>query len=433
MICTDIGEDLVALALGQLPADAAARVEAHLAACAPCLAEMTATRSLVGLARAVPMAAPSAGAEERLLAAVRADRHHDVAHDVPPPVAKPRRVSRALSMFLPLAAAASVLVAMVLTARERPVQVIDGEGFLYSCGDEALPGRALGRSLAEFRFRDGDEIASGSAALCVRLTLAAGTATSSATEPAAGSVELTLAPGARVVRRAPYDVELVAGSIDVAAGPLATPFVVHAPPGYAAVRGTRFSATTSEQRLVVSVREGSVEIGVKGAANTVLSAGQEGLVDADRLLTRPRDGRRAGQGFLTPIARLRPIPAPNASGQERLRASLDVGEGGPVSILPFDDSEPRFLLRLKGDDGREREVKLQRAMLVAAPPVSGGRTWRLTQDHGYELVIEPGALGVVPGRYEARLRYMSYRARSDGAEWLGVAESDPVSIEVPAK
>ena len=51
----------------------------------------------------------------------------------------------------------------------------------------------------------------------------------------------------------------------------------------------------------------------------------------------------------------------------------------------------------------------------------------------YEVEIDASTLGLAPGRYEAGLRYIAYRARSDGAEWLGVAESDTVPFEVPPK
>ena len=39
-------------------------------------------------------------------------------------------------------------------------------------------------------------------------------------------------------------------------------------------------------------------------------------------------------------------------------------------------------------------------------------------------------LDLEPGTWEARLRYMSYRAQSAGAMWLGVVESPPIRFEV---
>lgn len=438
MNCADLGPDLVALALGQLPAAEAAPVEAHVASCAPCRAELEANRRLLAAARDVAGAGPSASAEERLLAAFRAER--DAAPgggDVAPPPA-PRRATRVLSFVLPLAAAAAVLVAVVVTSRDRPAFVVDGEGILHADLDGASGARGV-VVRGEFAFAEGAAIEAGRTPFTVRLSLAAARPAVPAGDREPGRVDLNVLPAARIRRTGANQIDLLGGAVEVSAGPLAEPFTVRAANGdlTAVVRGTRFVATTADGRLVVVVREGKVELGRRGGPSEMLGAGEQGLVDAERLLRRPADARATGDTLLTPRARLRsevaPEPHPGQPPSAGLHAWLEVGDGGPVSILPFDDSEPRFLLRLKGDDGRVREVKLQRSMLLATPPGAGTRVWRLEPGRSYDLSIDRSALGLAPGRYEASLRYMSYRGAEGGAEWLGVAESDPVPIEVPAK
>jgi ferric-dicitrate binding protein FerR (iron transport regulator) len=420
MTCAELGEDLVALALGQLAPAEATQAGTHLAGCAACRAELAAARRVFDRARAAPLPEPSAGAEERLLAAFRADRA------APAPPTPARRPSRILLMFVPLAAAAAVLVAILATDGVRPARVVDGEGLLHPAASaQSAPGEVIRGS---FAFEAGDEIEAGRTPFTARLSLAPGAAPAGALP--AGSLELRLAPGARIARLPSGDVRLVAGTVDVAAGPLAAPFSVHAPPGRATIRGTRFTAATAEGRLVVVVAEGSVELSREAGPTEELGAGEEGLVDAERLLRRAADGRRGGDGFLTPRVTL----AAGAGGRPQVLAvSMRPGACGAVTILPFDDSEPRFLLRLTGDDGQVRDVKIQRGMLAGEPPGDGARTWRLTEASPYEIAIDASTLGLAPGRYEAGLRYIAYRARSDGAEWLGVAESDSVPFEVPPK
>jgi ferric-dicitrate binding protein FerR (iron transport regulator) len=437
MTCEQLGPDVVALALGALDADQAARIEAHLKTCAPCRAERDAATSLVAASRAAPAASPSPESLDRLLVAFRAERGVAAppapAHaEVPPPTAMPRRRSRVLTIALPLAAAACVVVAVLLRAPDDRAQVFAGKGHFVASGSPPDAGLVLGGGSGEFAFAAGDEISSGTGPLSVRIELDPGARAAAASATAPGRVEITLQPGARVVRRGTSDLDLVAGTIEVAAGSLAKPLTILAGRAYAAVKGTRFVVSTTEKRLVVTVTEGTVVLGRDGAASETLTAGEEGLVDSERLLERRTDGRRPGEGFLTPRATLA-AETSGAPEKPSLRVKLEAGDGGAVSILPFEDSEPRFLLRLKGDDGREREVKLQRAMLAASPPAVAGRTWRLDASAAYELTVEPAALGVAPGRYEAIVRYMSYRARSDGAEWLGVVESAPVSFEVPVR
>lgn len=420
MTCAELGPDLVALALGQISPAEATEAEAHLAQCAPCRSELADFRRVLTGAQALPQPEPSAGAEERLLAAFRAER------DAPAPEPAARRPSKAVWMLFPLAAAAAVLVAILATDGREPAHVIDGEGFLHPAATaQTGPGEVIRSS---FAFEAGDEIEAGRTPFAARLSLPPGAAVAGALPP--GSLELRLAPGARVARLASGDMRLVAGTVDVAAGPLANPFSVHAPPGVATIHGTRFTAATAEGRLVIVVADGAVELSREGGPSETFRAGEEGLVDAERLLRRKADGRRGGDGFLTPRISL----SAGAAGRRAvLSASIRPGACGAVTILPFDDSEPRFLLRLTGDDGQVRDVKIQRGMLAAEPPGAGARTWRVTDATPYEVAIDTSTLGLAPGRYEAGLRYIAYRARSDGAEWLGVAESDTVPFEVPPK
>ena len=420
MICAERGEDFVALALGQLDPAEAAETEAHLASCAACRAEFAATRRVLSGARAVAAPEPAADAEQRLLAAIRAER------GTPAPSAAGRPRARMIALLVPLAAAAAMLVAILSSDGAEPARVVDGEGLLHSAeAAPADPGKAI---RGDFTFAAGDEIEAGRVPFTARLDLAPGAAREGGPPP--GRLELRLAPGARVARLPSGGVRLVAGAVEVSAGPLAEPFGVHAAPGRATIRGTRFTAATAEGRFVVVVSEGSVELARDGGPAETLGPGEEGLVDAERLLRRAADGRRGGDGFLTPRVTLTAAPRGRPPA---FRASMRPGTCGAVTILPFDDSEPRFLLRLTGDDGQVRDVKIVRGMLAADPPGAGARTWRLTEATPYEIEIDASTLGLAPGRYEAGLRYIAYRARSDGAEWLGVAESDTVPFEVPPK
>lgn len=448
MTCAELAEDLVALALGALAPEDAARVESHAASCAACRRELAATRRVLDAGRSAPQPVLRVDGEARLLAAVRAEQgvRADQAAPVrpayePPPetadlpqpaVAKRRRAARILTMFVPLAAAAAVLVALLTSGFDPTARVLDGEGF-FETGDAApLVPTMIERG--EFAFGRGGEIIARASPFKVGLTLPAGEGPSAAGRPAPGRVELTLRPGARVRRAAAEEVELVAGSVDVAAGPLAGPFTVLGGRGSksAVVRGTRFVATTADERMVVVVREGAVELGRVGGPSETLNAGEQGLVDGGRLLRLPADARSDGDAFLTPRAALAAGPRPL-----EFEASLAVGEGGPVSVIAFDDAYPNFVVRVRPEgaaQGAAREIKLQSSMLTTpAPSPTAGGAWRLAADAPYRFAFSLAGIGLAPGRYAADIRYMSYRRRGDGAEWLGVVESVPVSFEVPAK
>jgi hypothetical protein len=423
MTCTELAPDLVAHALGQLSPEEAARVETHLAECAPCRQELAATKSLFGAAREVAAPELSAGAEDRLMAAIRAERASGPVADVPVPTARRRGPSVILKALVPLAAAAGLFVAVHFAGRAPQAEVIDGEGLLRPMErpESALRGK--------FDFREGDEIAAANT-FTVRLQQAPGKAAggASAAGPAPGVVEIKLLPMAHLRRSGGSEIELTGGAVEIAAGPLAEPFTIRAGrgAGYAVIRGTRFLATTADDRLVVVVREGLVELGRKDGPTERLEAGEQGLVDSERLLKRPADARGNGDSFLTPRIALEPGEAPLS-----FHAVLTVGEGGPVSIRPFDDADPRFVLEFRHRDGLVREIKLQRTMLVGA--AAGSEPVRLAPDAPYRLDFSLAGIGLEAGRATLAVRYMSYRHRGDGADWLGVVESDPLPIEVPGK
>jgi hypothetical protein len=351
-------------------------------------------------------------------------------------------------MFVPLAAAAAVFVAMVVSSRAHRVELIRGEGELLPSGASASAVVGLNSvGTPSFAFGEGDEIFAGHGELSIRLSLKARDAAPapggpslnrgpSENGPAAGAVEMRLLPGARVRRVGADEVELVAGVVDVAAGPLSGPFAIRGGrgAGRAVVKGTRFVASTADERMVVVVREGVVELGrVGGAAGSPatesLAAGEQGLVDPERLLRRSADARADGDAFLAPRVALS-----RGAGPFDLEATLTAGDGGPVSIVAFDEAYPTFVLSVRSDGAPQREIKVQRSMLVGTVPTRGGKgVWLLSEETPYRLTISLAGIGLEPGRYRAGIRYMSYRRHGDGAEWLGVASSAPVDFEVPAK
>jgi len=205
------------------------------------------------------------------------------------------------------------------------------------------------------------------------------------------------------------------------------------------VAGTTFEAAAVDDRLFVIVESGRVRLGRRGARpdEVVVSAGEQGLADARRVLSAPLDGRSNGDAFLSPIPELRiASELPTANGTLELEARLAAGPGGPVTIAGFDGSVPRFLIRLKGPEGREQEIKVQESMLTEPAPSdndAGTGLWRLTAEAPYRLRIRISGLDLEPGRWEARLRYLSYRTRAPDVPWLGATESEPVPFEVRAR
>jgi len=235
---------------------------------------------------------------------------------------------------------------------------------------------------------------------------------------------------------------LLDGRVRVTARALSQRLEIRSGTLYAWVTGTRFDVSAVDERLFVIVEEGSVRLGRRGAAPEAVDvhAGEQGMADAQRVVSAPLDGRLNGDAFLTPHAVLRlPDRALEQRGTLALEASLTVGDGGPVTIAAFDPSAPLFLVRLKGPEGREHEIKVQESMLTTPAPVGdaasapGEGLWRLAADRPYALRLAIPGLDLEPGRWEARLRYMSYRTREAATPWLGAVESAAVPFEVKAR
>ena len=254
-----------------------------------------------------------------------------------------------------------------------------------------------------------------------------------------GSVDLVLAPGARLSRRGTSAFDLHAGSLTVATGPLSDRLLLYHGQAYAEVRGTRFEASVAEGRLVVRVEAGEVLLVAppkpgRGPEFVKLGPGEEGLVAPGRrpMSKKAGDGP-AGRSFLTPrlsvSVRVQPV---RRDGPLALRVVLEAGAGGPVSVFAFEDSRPTLVVRLKGPDGATREEKILKTMLKMPAPGDppDNRSVRLADEEPYELLIEVPGLALEPGPWKARVRYTSYRAHATGDEWLGVVESAPVPFEV---
>ena len=201
----------------------------------------------------------------------------------------------------------------------------------------------------------------------------------------------------------------------------------------ATVTGTRFELTRVDPRLFVIVEKGSLTLRSESGETREIAAGEQGMADRERVRKAPLDGRGNGDAFLTPIATLAgPADAIAPDGAVDLVATLTAGEGGPVTILRFDPSEPRFFIRLKGPGEHSLTVKVQESMLSAPPPDAGSdaRSVRLDAENPYVLQLRLDGLGLEPGRWEARLRYVSYKTSAPDSEWLGAIESAPVLLEV---
>lgn len=439
--CERLRDDVVAAAVGGSAARSPAFV-AHLAACPPCSDEHDVAERLVAAQRAAPRAVVPPAGLRRLLAAVDgATPRPNVAVPSPPPAGRRVRRPRWTAFLVPLAAAAAVLVAVALTPGDRLcVEIRCDTGALLGQGAPGSPARWVDRAAGAFDLASGAAVASGESP--VDLALAFGRAPSGDSEPGAGEVRLTLAPRSRLLRRTAAEFELEAGSVTVRAGVLEAPLTIRHGALFCRVVGTRFDAAVLDGRLVVDVAEGRVEIGRTGGdgagsaagpaapgASRVLGAGRQGLVDAERILERAADGRPATDAFLAPRVTLTAAATSLVSGRPLdLTAELACGPGGTVAVAPFDASEPRFLVRLKGPDGREREVKVQPSASSGTP--AGPLPVRLADGEPCRLGIRLPGSELGPGTWELRIRYQSYRPRPDGAEWHGSVESEPIRIQV---
>lgn len=472
--CPDVREDIPLLVLGQLDAAERAKVEAHASACGACADERDATERLVSASRRAMRDESAAELRTRVLAAVRGARTGDV--PPPPPSLRvldarsARRRAWRISMLVPLSAAAALLAAIAFTAPAVSLHVQDDSDARFvprreSAGTDALvPDVRIARDTGEVSIRPGEGIASGDRPVSVRMRLGGRRAAAPGDAPGAGEVRLRLQPHTRLIRRDDEVFELVSGRLAVHAGRLEARFTIRHGRHSAAIVGTRFEAAVVGSRLVVSVAEGRVDLGTDGGDSGRFGAGEDGLagdtgdapavngsdgvagaaggtVPTSRtvLLRRRSDGTPPWEAFLAPVATLAAGSAKIGAGDPLvLEAALDAGPAGAVTILVLEDSDPRFLVRLKGPDGLLREVKVERSMVddgATAPAApSGARpsptTVRLEPRRPYRLRLRIEGLSLEPGRWEASLRYQSYGGRGDRAEWHGSVESAPIGFEV---
>lgn len=431
--CEGVREDAVALAVGALPAEERPRVEAHLAACAACAEEREVAGRLAAAQRSSPAVPVPAGGLARLLAAVRAGE--PASAPSAPALALPARrraATRWARVLVPLAAAAAVLAALLASGDGRIAARIDGAGSAIlrdASGKALVPTYAVDRLKGAFVLLPHHELLAGTTPVEVALGL--GREPGPGGDPGPDEARLTLLPGTLLEALDGTSLELRSGRVRVRAGRLGGGLTIRAGPSWARVVGTRFEAALAEDRLVVSVEEGEVELGrdAPGRASVRLGPGRRGLVGPGRLLEAAADGRDPVEALLAPVARLTGPTASLAAGAALdLEAEVACGPGGPVTLAPFDASEPRFLVRLKDPDGRVREVKVLPSMLRTAS--EGPLAVRIDESGPYRLRIRIPLDDAAPGGWEARLRYHSYRPRASGAEWLGTVESGDVRFEV---
>ncbi len=442
----ELGADLVALALGQLSGDERERVERAAAREPRLRAEVEAALRFAHETREALRIEPSARAWEALRTSFRAD-HVAAAEppydpgfdtqDVPIPTLSVRGRGRVLRWAAPLAAAAAVAAIALFPRDPEGAVVTVGQGILEQWHAGARePGLPRPWVSGTFRFENDEVLEAALEPLTVRVACGAGAAPPVSGALPDGCAEFALDPGARLRRRDESHFELLAGRVTVQAERLGDALEISSGALFARVRGTRFAATAAGGRLVAVVAEGEVELGRDSGPEprtVLLRAGDQGLVDAERLLVR--DAASGTDAFLAPRAELELGATPRAGAPLELEAVLVAGDAGAVEIASFDDALPLFTLRLRDPAGRTREIKLQRSMLAAPAPVDPGDTgvWRLDGDRPYRLRLRVAAADLEPGAWEARLLYTSYRTRSRGAEWLGHVESAALAFEVPPR
>ncbi len=460
--------DAVALALGQCGEPERERVARLVAADAQLTEAARVTRLLATATRSALALEPRPETLPALLGRIAETAPTPVqfdSQDIPAPShATPRRL-RFLRWLAPLAAAAVIVIALQPPHRGG-ARVSEGTAFVRTRDDGSgarRNGEWIDAADGPFDFAYGDVLRSGAGALTVRVACGAnGDAPPDDGPLPAGAAEFVLEPGAMLARVDAAHFELLTGRVRVTAEKLTERLDLRSGALYVAVTGTRFDAAAVDGRLFVIVERGSVRLGRRGPHADAVSveAGEQGMASAERLVRGPLDGRVNGDAFLTPRALLRGPRGPLVSDAPlELRATLVAGDGGPVTIAGFDASVPLFLVRLKGPNGRAHEVKIQESMLTTPAPTdsgsgrrdsgwaaagsAGGGAWRLSAAHPYELDLRIDGLDLEPGLWEARLRYMSYRARpaastdagepGSGIPWLGAVESAPITFEVTPK
>ena len=448
-VAAERGADAVALAMDVLAPDESKRVADLVASDARLADEVAAARDLATATRAAFALNPLPETLPRLLAEIAAVGPAPVqfdSQDIPAPAHRPPGRLRLLGWLAPLAAAAVLFMALQPTP-PGSAHVREGIAVLgHRNGDNGASHEAewVDATDGAFDLDYGSVIGARGGPLTIRVACGAAGGSPSFDGPLeAGEAEFALEPGARLARIDAAHFELLEGRLRVAAHELGRRLEVRAGVLYATATGTRFDVASVDGRLFVIVEEGSVRLGRRGAAPAErdVHAGEQGLVDAERLTSGPLDGRSNGDAFLTPRALLSGGAAKLRSGAAlEIEAELAIGDGGPVYIAGFDASAPLFLVRLKGPEGREHEVKVQESMLTSLPPtdptpdIARHGAWHLTAERPYRLSLRIPGLDLEPGRWEARLRYMSYSstysARSPVSPWLGATESAPISFEV---
>lgn len=448
-----VGTLLTALALGQLEGAELAQAQALVAGDGAARLEFDAILRLAEGSRSLEAPVPSPRVLARLKDALRdeADRgdgdddasDDDARRAAPSPVRRNGRSSRVLRLVLPLVAAAALIVAAVILPGEaaRSAIVIKGQLLIRPASGSATDDWADATKGA-VRFRVGDELQALDGPVELRVRCDGGDADSATVDqhPADTVVDLRLGPGARLHRTGAREFELTAGGVNIHAGRFGTTdgtrFVLRHGRSAVLVEGTEFDASAVDGRLGVTVREGSVlltvepESGAKKSAR--IAAGESGLADGSRILHGKAGDVGGIQGFLTPRIVATPL-ATTLRRDEALRLSVELsaGAGGPVRIVPFEDSVPLFAVRLKGPGG-EKTVKLQDVMLRGeTEPVSATDRSRLLEPgRPYRLEFEIPRLELDPGAWTVTVLYTSYRAHSRGREWLGRVESAPAAVEV---
>lgn len=454
--CGRLREEIPALVLGHLDAAEAARVTAHLAACAPCDAERAVFGRLLAAQRAAPRTAVPADGLTRLLGAVRAetasagasaDDESGGSHrlrSVPG-----RRRPRWFRLAFSAVAAAAVIAAILLAPNAGGgARVCCDAGLILRpqpvAGTSAAP-RHIGRDAGAFPFREGDELETTSEPAVVKLAIAAAPGDGEAA--ADGELVISLAPSTRVSRSAADAIELRAGAIGIRAGHLAAPFRITHGDLYASIVGTELDVDLlpgAEPRLLVLVRSGSVEVGRGGATPITIGPGRAAVVGTDVLRDVAAGGLSARDAILAPKLVL-------VSAKDRVWsdaplefvARFETRLPTPVTIAAIDGNEPRLLLGLSRGGGREREVKIQRSMIVDG--AADRPSVRVVPGRPTEMRLRIDGLTLEPGVWEARLRYHAMNASTDGTgrpadpsgalgiEWSGAVESRPVQFEIVPK
>jgi len=153
---------------------------------------------------------------------------------------------------------------------------------------------------------------------------------------------------------------------------------------------------------------------VSGTAVTVMPGGTPGAA-------RPVDPDQVRRWCTAPTALLTALP-------DRLLLTLTNETVRPLVVKPYDPSVGVYALRVEGPEGPE-DLKVQGAMLLDRPPAES-RAMTLAPGAAYEFAIDPGKLGLSPGRYAVRAVYNPYTKDLPEGAWRGVLLSPPADLVV---